>query len=580
MADERTAYEVSVVEVIERFEQDFATFSKAVENGEFAFWIGSGISRNAPNLGGLLRKATEFLREKALAENGSGKFSETLRELLEIAGFGPNLLDDNLHHPFSQWPDQEAIIERLWNKYSEVLDLRVPDEVSDYILWDAIGICEAFENPAPPAIEHLCIAALILEGAVRDIASANWDTFIEQAVEMLSSGAADIIQVVVDPDQLRTPPGRARLLKFHGCIRHATDYPDTFRKYLTGSTTQITEWPRTQLFAALRNEIVGIATNQKALVMGLSIQDQNLHDTFSTAKQANPWPWPSAPNAPGYVFCQERLTQGQRSVLKLVYGDSYDANSAEINAGAHLRAWPEQVLIALVLQLIFHKLDFLMNEWIASVGKVDFAADLSISLKACRDCIADSATDDRQAFFNQALFTWPRILALYRRGAVPNSGGAYEAISATSLSQLVGDEHARESQLGKLALGLCLVNHGRTEKLWTLLPALSDEIESGSLTVTGAWVGAEPRPLFIVKSVSEAITLEKDGAFEGRGVIVIHADNLWPLLRPDRGSARSPRSSPGRNASVRTTHISLEALLDKCDNLHNLNTEFVAEASI
>ena len=74
--------------------------------------------------------------------------------------------------------------------------------------------------------------------------------------------------------------------------------------------------------------------------------------------------------------------------------------------------------------------------------------------------------------------------------------------------------------------------------------------------------------------------LEKDGAFEGQGAIVIHADNLWPLVRPDGGSARSPRSSPGRNASVRTTHISLEALLDKCDNLQNLNTEFVAEASI
>lgn len=580
LADEKTANDISVVEVIQKFEEDFATFSKAVENGEFAFWIGSGISRNAPNLGELLSKAAEFLREKAFEEGGDGKFSHTLRELLEIAEFEPELLDHNIHEQFSQWPDQEAIIDRLWNKYSEVLDLRVPDEASDYILWDAIGIREAFENPPSPAIEHLCIAVLILEGAVRDIASANWDTFIEQAVEKLNPSAQDIIQVVVDPNQLRIPPGRARLIKFHGCIRHATDDPDTFRKYLTGSTTQITEWPETPLFAAVRNEIVGIATNQKALVMGLSIQDQNLHQTFSSAKQANPWPWPSAPNAPGYVFCQERLTPGQRSVLKLVYGDSYDANAADINACAHLRAWPEQVLIALVLQLIFHKLEYLMNEWIAGVGKADFAVDLSISLKACRDYIAGAATGDRQAFFNQAQVTWPRLLALYRRGAAPNSAGAYEAVSATSLSQLVGDELAREAQLGKLALGLCLLNHGRTEGLWTLLPALRNEIEGGSLTVTGTWVGAEPRPLFIVKSVSEAIRLEKDGAFEGKGAIVIHADNLWPRLRPDGGSARSPRSSPGRNASVRTTHISLEDLLDKCNNLQNLNTEFVAEASI
>ncbi len=134
--------------------------------------------------------------------------------------------------------------------------------------------------------------------------------------------------------------------------------------------------------------------------------------------------------------------------------------------------------------------------------------------------------------------------------------------------------------MGKLALSLCLVNYGREEGLWTVSPAQSDEIENGSFTVNGTWAGAEPRPVFIIKSVSEAISLEKDGAFERQGAIVVHADDLWPQLRPDGGSARSPRSSRGRSASVRTTHISLEALLDKCDNLQNLNTEFVEEASI
>ena len=79
MTNEQTADDISVAEVLERFEQDFATFSRAVENGEFAFWVGSGISQNAPNLGELLSKAAEFLRGKALAEGGVGKFSSTLR---------------------------------------------------------------------------------------------------------------------------------------------------------------------------------------------------------------------------------------------------------------------------------------------------------------------------------------------------------------------------------------------------------------------------------------------------------------------------------------------------------------------
>jgi hypothetical protein len=285
------------------------------------------------------------------------------------------------------------------------------------------------------------------------------------------------------------------------------------------------------------------------------MQDQNLHQTLSRAKEVNPWPWPSEPNAPGYVFCEDRLTTGQRAALRLVYRESYDANAADILAGAHLRAWPEQVLIVLLLQLTFHKLDYLLNDWVASIGTDDFNAELSVSLKSCRDFIADSATDNRQAFFDQAHLTWPRLLSLYRKGSVPNSAGTYEAISATSLSQLPGDQLARDSHLGQLALTLCLVNYGRTQGLWTLLPAQSEEIAGGSFSVNGTWDGAEPRPVFIIKSVSEAILLEEDGAFQGEGAIVVHADNLWPQLRRGGGSVRSPRSSPGRNASVTKPQI-------------------------
>ena len=48
----------------------------------------------------------------------------------------------------------------------------------------------------PPAAEHLCIAILILEGAVQAIASANWDGFIEAAVERLSNGVPGVMQSV------------------------------------------------------------------------------------------------------------------------------------------------------------------------------------------------------------------------------------------------------------------------------------------------------------------------------------------------------------------------------------------------
>ena len=49
-----TANEISVREVLAKFETEFALVANAVENGEFALWVGSGISREAPNLGNLI----------------------------------------------------------------------------------------------------------------------------------------------------------------------------------------------------------------------------------------------------------------------------------------------------------------------------------------------------------------------------------------------------------------------------------------------------------------------------------------------------------------------------------------------
>jgi hypothetical protein len=161
-----------------------------------------------------------------------------------------------------------------------------------------------------------------------------------------------VLQVVVDPAQLRDPPGRAQLLKFHGCIVHATAEPTKYREYLTGSHTQIIEWPEEPRFAAMRNLVVGAATNKKTLVLGLSIQDANLQNVFTKAKAVNPWPWLPAPAAAAHIFCEDEITDGQVDVLRVVYGDAYNENIDNIHSGSHIRAWAEQVLLALVLRIV------------------------------------------------------------------------------------------------------------------------------------------------------------------------------------------------------------------------------------
>ena len=556
--------------------------ARAVENGEFALWVGSGISRNGPNLGDLMERALDFLRVRAIHETTAGIYSPAFAQALRLANVEPADLTSQFATPLVEWPERDGIIEKLWNNYSRVLDIRIKGEAPDFILWEAIDIRAAFAHPAPPAAEHLCIAILILEGAVGTIASANWDGFIEAAIARLSAGAQGVLQVVVDPDQLRDAAGRSKLLKFHGCIIYATQNPGAFRRYLTGSRTQITEWPDKRMFEAMRNAVVNVATNHKTLVVGLSIQDSNLQSIFSKAKQVNPWPWPCEPQAPGHVFCEDFITDGQSDVLKIVYGDAFNDNVDAIHTSTHLRAWGEQVLLALVLKLIADKLTKLLELALNEAGRSTMTAELAAHLMDLRDHIADLAMGDRTAFTNAAIASWSRLLSLFRRGALPANVEAYEMVSNSVPDKLETDQNAQANGLGRLGVALSLLQHGRTAGLWELAPAAAPEATAGALTARGNWRGAPERPLFLVKSATEAIELQRNGSFANEKAIVVHADDAWHHFAGGRSGTgvRRPRGAPGRIGRVRTTHVSLGSLIEACNDVDALKNRFVAETTL
>lgn len=177
MALAPTANNISVREVLEKFEAEFSSVAKAVQDGEFALWVGSGISRQAPSIGDLIEKAFEYIRVRAVDPAMEAEYLPALEELLTLSEVAPAGAQFPLDQSFATWPEHDAIIERLWNNYSRVLDVSIAGEPVDFVLWEAINIRQAFQNPPAPAAEHLCIAILVLEGAVKDIASANWDGF-------------------------------------------------------------------------------------------------------------------------------------------------------------------------------------------------------------------------------------------------------------------------------------------------------------------------------------------------------------------------------------------------------------------
>lgn len=580
-----SASDIAVPEVLAKFEAEFATVAKAIENGEFALWIGSGISKEAPKLGDLIERAFDYIRARAIEAGTAGVYRPALEEALSLAEIDPTDVEAHFGQPLAMWPQHEAIIERLWNKYSRVLDIRIAGTAADFILWDAIDIRDAFSHPAPPAAEHLCIAILILEGAVQSLASANWDGFIEAAISRLSNNLDGVLQVVVDPDQLRGPAGRARLLKFHGCIVHAEREPGVFRRFLTGSYTQIMGWPENPDFAAMRNAVVALATEQKTLVLGLSIQDNNLQTLFARATAIHAWPWPCTPAAPAHVFCENQIQQGQRDVLRLSYGEAYNNNPAAVHEATLLRAWGEKVLIALVLKLIADKLSGLMDLALAPMGKGVIAAALTPLLTALRNDIAvlavpDDGEHNRTAFTNRSISIWSRMLSIYRSGVLPENPDVYETLSSYTPNLLAADQNAQAMGLGRLGVALSLLQHGRATGLWELRSPTSNALASGAMTARASRAGATERPLFLVKSATEAISLKNQGAFANDNAIIVHADDAWHQMVGAGTTSRRVRGAPGRTGRIQDTHVSLGNLLARCADASSLQQEFVAEVML
>ena len=578
-----TATSVTVLETLHKLDGDFSAMATAVENGEFALWVGSGISRRAPSLGGIIIRAIEYLRQRAIDPATQAKFEPAFMAALKISEIGAGIAEPHFHDAFVDWPDdvRDRIVNVLWNKYSKLLDIRIKQERDDYLLWDAVDIRDAFKDPAPPACEHLCIAILILEGAVNEIASANWDGFIEAAVKCLGGGVEGNLQVVVDPGHLRDAPAKARLLKFHGCIIHATQDPVSYRDFLTASETKIIAWPDNPKFSAMKTEVISAATNLKALMIGLSLQDVNLLTVFSKARYANPWPWPCAPKAQGHVFCEDAIGDGQRTMLKMVYAAKYNDFVDDIERSAHLPSWPEQVLLALVLKMLTDKLSTLLRIRLAGTalaGEVDL---LTAGLVRLRDAIAGVVGADRTDFATKAIAIWSRMISLFRTGLVPAKTDAYEVISTAPVGQLVGDMNVRAAGFGELGIALALLEHGQDTSLWSLgLPA-GEALTAGAILSVASWPGAAPRAIFLARSAAIALDLEKRGAFANDNTIVIHADDVLHRMRSAGTiSARTRRRAPGRTGKVSTRHVSIAYMLDAEADVAGLRTRFISEVML
>jgi hypothetical protein len=581
----KAANEITVAETLTLLDSDYTAVAKAFNNRGFALWVGSGISfGRAPSLGTLICLVIEHLRTRLSTKDDADRFGRALKKILHMAGLEEaDLATLAYDQPFETWPLKSAIVEGLWQKYSTMLDVRISEEDDDYLLWSAVDVRHEYGHVADPDSEHLAIAILVLEGAVSKIASANWDGLIEASIDQLSpSGRAGILQVIVDPQDVRDVQGQTVLVKFHGCAVLSVADPAAYRKFLTATKTQITDWPNVVSLEALRAEVRQIATNYRAMMVGLSLQDTNLQDTFSKARVALPWHWPFAPEAQWHVFCEDRLGEAQEAMLRVVYGAAYGSNQAEILTASLLRAYGKPALVALALHVVAEKLRTLLvrtTDRSLAPGEI---GDLAEGLTELRNGVALLAPAPAHyklwaPYLRDVIREWSRGMSIFRTGKIPPPGSLhYHTISPLPISALLGDQNVVDARLGELAVGIALLGRQATAKKVNLKSAASYELIYGALEGLGSWTGARPTQVYFAQGPATVVSLMEQGALDGDNIIVLHCDDTWrKMVRPfGRGSPKG--GSPTNNVR----HVSIPDLLAGASNLAELEQRFLEEVTL
>jgi hypothetical protein len=570
-----TAGNITIVETLALLDGQFAALSQGISQGRYAFWLGSGISRDRiDDLKRMIRRLLVHLQMKIDPSDSDCRFRVALTAALELAQLSPDeCAGVNVAAPVDDWSSLDTILNRLTREYSRLLDIRVWGEEPDYLLWDAVNLRATFAAAdAEPDCEHLCLGILAIEGVAPDVASANWDGLIEIAVAQLTGGSDSILRVCVRAEDLREPRLRSRLIKFHGCAVRAAANPELYRPLIIARLSQITPWPTDPAFAATRDQLISLAYTSPTLMIGLSAQDANIQHIFALAQERMQWQWPGS--LPAHVFAQDSIGGDQRNILKYVYREAYDRNGAAVEAGSLLRAFAKPLFVSLVLHVICAKLITLVTMINApGLSQADRAA-LNHGLVYLRNRVAAKGDGDRLAFMRIVVAMISRALSIFREGRNPSPDSRqYRAVGATPVHQIANDPGTQTSGLGELAASIGLLGWGETEEVWSLALGSLDDVRAGALTIVAP--GATSR-MFFVANGEAALSLETEGVVsdDDGDAVIVHS--TAPIPR----QSRSPRVAPGRTGLRTPRHVDFRELLRSAAGINQLRDRFKEEAIV
>lgn len=541
-----------------------------VVNDRYVFWLGSGISRERmPDLLEVAKKVLVALQSRIESADPDCRFRKALKAVVVLASPSPEEWERvDFAQPPEDWPDFHTFAARLVNNYARMLNVTVDGEQPDYILWDLLEAAAVYANVAiEPDAEHLCLAALAIEGVVSQMPTANWDSLIERAIQILA-GAQPVLRVVVAPSDVRGNRLRANLYKFHGCAQSALNDEAHFRGLLVARSNQINSWVAQN--PVMAPFLIHFIVSQPTLMLGLSAQDSNIQGLFAAAQATMAWPWPS--NPPAYAFSANALGVDHEGLLQNVYHHDYTpANRRLIEAEALVQAYAKPLLLALFLYVVTTKLKHLISICVPRIAAAE-REKLHLGLEHVRNLVADVVVPNATVV-SELLEQCGRIMTILRDGDLPNlASGIYAPITTEPLHRMPADMTLPGSGICEFAIATALIGLGLERGLWTGSKVNSADTTSGCISLSGR---SGPAKFYFAASSHAAIRLGINGLIaDNDDAVVVHSHVNPPPMQ------RYPRRAPGRTGLANLREVSIEELLADGSEVEDLLNRFRSKVAL
>lgn len=541
-----------------------------VTNDRYVFWLGSGISRERmPDLRDVSKRVMTALQSRIQQADPSCRFRKALNAVVTLANPSPEEWSriDYAQAPDS-WQDFDVVAVRLVNNYARMLNVTVEGEEPDFILWNVLDAAPVYADPTvEPDAEHLCLAALAVEGVASEMPTANWDCLIERAFRLLA-GDQPVLRVVVAPNDVRSNRLRANLYKFHGCAQAALEDEAQFRGLLVARSNQINGWVAQN--PVMATFLINFIMTRPTLMLGLSAQDSNIQSLFASAQAAMPWRWPSHP--PAYAFSENALGADQEGLLQNVYHHDYNpANRSLMEAEALVQAYAKPLLLSLFLYVVTVKLKALVT-----IGLPGFAAAERAKLHEGLDCARNLVANGlvpSAAVVTELLRQFGRTMWMLRDGRLPDPAkGLYAAITTEPLHRMPADMTLAGSGVCQFAIASGLIGLGLARGLWTATKADVADNSSGALVLIGRSGSAK---IYFAANAQAAIRLGTNGLIAANDdAVIVHSHENPPPL------PRYPRRAPGRTGLARLREVSIEDLAAGGTDVEDLLARFRSKVAL